>query len=158
MEAYDIAKYIVGYGPPRFRLRPNLCAVTNVSWGLLLWEADLIICSKSGYCTEIEIKISFSDWKRDHEKRKFLILKDNYKNKSLIKNFYYAIPKELESRINDINIPEFAGLITIEKFDDGRNPKVVIVKEPTSLNSRKLTESEQLQLCRLGSMRAWKER
>ena len=50
-----------------FDLRKNII-VTNVSWGMLLHEADLLILSKSGYLTEVEIKRSWSDFLADFKK------------------------------------------------------------------------------------------
>ena len=52
-----------------FNYRLNLI-VPNISWGAFIWhECDLFIVSKAGYCTEIEIKISKSDLKKDFEKK-----------------------------------------------------------------------------------------
>lgn len=42
--------------------------VPNVSWGLNLHECDLLIFSKSGYATEVEIKISKQDLLKDKNK------------------------------------------------------------------------------------------
>ena len=41
--------------------------IPNLSWGLLNHEADLAIINKSGYLTEIEIKRSYQDLKKDFE-------------------------------------------------------------------------------------------
>lgn len=38
--------------------------VPNISWGAGLHECDLLVINKSGYATEIEIKISKSDLKK----------------------------------------------------------------------------------------------
>lgn len=36
--------------------------VPNAYWGLgLTWEADLLVISKAGYLTEVEIKVSKAD-------------------------------------------------------------------------------------------------
>ena len=42
--------------------------VPNVSWGLLNHEADMVVMTKSGYLTEIEIKRSWEDFKADFKK------------------------------------------------------------------------------------------
>ena len=42
--------------------------VPNLSWGLLNHEADLVILTKSGYLTEVEIKRSWEDFKADFKK------------------------------------------------------------------------------------------
>jgi hypothetical protein len=43
-----------------FNYRQNII-VSNVSWGLGIHECDLLIITKSGYATEVEIKVSLSD-------------------------------------------------------------------------------------------------
>ena len=36
------------------------------------WEADLLVASKAGYLTEVEVKVSKADWRADKgKKRKF---------------------------------------------------------------------------------------
>lgn len=46
----------------------NDIIVPNVSWGLLNHEADMVVMTKSGYLTEIEIKRSWEDFKADFKK------------------------------------------------------------------------------------------
>ena len=48
--------------------RTNI-VVPNVSWGMFSHECDLIRLTPSGYCSEIEIKVSLADLKKDQEKR-----------------------------------------------------------------------------------------
>jgi hypothetical protein len=53
-----------------FPIPRHLC-VSNVSWSLLPYEADLIALTQSGYMIEVEIKISLSDLKREDGKAKW---------------------------------------------------------------------------------------
>ena len=55
----DIQASLASY----FGIRNNII-VPNVSWGMLDYEADLLIMNKTGYVTEIEIKRSWSDFWR----------------------------------------------------------------------------------------------
>ena len=126
--------------------------VPNVSWGLGLHECDLIIMSKAGYLTEIEIKISRSDLKKDIEKRH-----GHHSNK--IKYLYFAIPKKLEKDIEFI--PNRAGILIVEKrkrdwADNSEYISVSVLRSSEKNKScRKLLESEQTKLARLGAMRIW---
>jgi hypothetical protein len=159
MRSSDIARLLVirrrwpdgSYGA-HFDLRKHLVVVRNVSYGLLPWEADLIVCTKAGYLTEVEIKVSFSDWKADLKKQKFVLTNDNVMARGwkLIKHFYYAVPEELVARRCDLDLPDFAGVLSVSK-------KGVVVVYPAIPRTgvRALTPDEQIQLCRLGSMRAW---
>lgn len=71
-------------------------------------ECDVLIVSKSNYLTEIEIKVSLSDLKKDLEKW------HKHSNEKL-KYQYFAIPKYLEKHID--LIPENFGIIIVEKVE-----------------------------------------
>ena len=135
-----------------FGIRNNII-VPNVSWGLLDYEADLLIMNKTGYVTEIEIKRSWSDFLADFKK-------DDVAHKSeLIYQFWYCVPEELYSKC-------------IEKLkevykDSLDRPNVISYSDSGILNfhgksasycrgnHRKLFLEEQLKLARLGTMRYW---
>lgn len=67
--------------------------VPNVSWGLLNHECDLVICSKSGYLTEVEIKRSYADFLADFNK------KHHHDDDERIKAFYYAVPVDIADKV-----------------------------------------------------------
>jgi hypothetical protein len=133
-------------------IRTNII-VPNVSWGLLDYEADLLIMNKTGYVTEIEIKRSWSDFLADFKK-------DEVAHKSeLIYQFWYCVPDELYSKC-------------IEKLKEVYpnsldRPNVISYSDSGILNfhgksasycrgkHRKLFLEEQLKLTRLGTMRYW---
>jgi hypothetical protein len=135
-----------------FGIRNNII-VPNVSWGLLDYEADLLIMNKTGYVTEIEIKRSWSDFLADFKK-------DDVAHKSeLIYQFWYCVPDALYSKC-------------IEKLkevypDSLDRPNVISYSDSGILNfhgksasycrgkHRKLFLEEQLKLTRLGCMRYW---
>jgi hypothetical protein len=134
------------YSP--FYYAKQFVVVPNVSYGLLPWEADLLCCSKNGYLTEIEIKISLSDWKADLEKRKW----QQHNALKLIKKFYYAAPRELAQRWAEIDMRPNAGVIAV---DEGERGKIEIIRAATVGEHRRLTETEMLKLSRLGCLRYW---
>jgi DNA polymerase III psi subunit len=124
--------------------------VPNVSYGLWIHECDLLIVSKSGYCTEVEIKISISDLKADFKKE------HQHKNNK-IKYFYYAIPEELKEKALPL-IPEHAGLIIVKAHTlNVYEPTYCqIIKSPiVNKEARALTTEELLKLGHLSSMRIW---
>lgn len=123
--------------------------VPNVSWGLGLHECDVLIVSKSGYATEVEIKVSKSDLKKDAEKR------HGHINKK-IKDLYFAIPEKLLAYQEFI--PEHAGILVVKAHKEpGHGFYIEKVRDPISLkNAVKLTDDERRQLMRLGCMRIWR--
>jgi hypothetical protein len=66
--------------------------VPNVSWGLLSYEADLLVVKKSDIVYEFEIKRSFEDFKNDFKK-------DHHHDDPLIAYFYYVVPESLLDKV-----------------------------------------------------------
>ena len=58
------------------------------------YEADFLYIVKSSYLYEVEIKISFADFKADQKKNK-------YHDHPDVKGFYYFVPQELYSKYED---------------------------------------------------------
>lgn len=86
--------------------------VPNVSWGLgLSHECDLLILDDKSRFTEIEIKISKHDLKRDFDKI-------HGHTSALITRLVYALPAELIEHAKAI-IPEPCGIIAV-KYNEGR--------------------------------------
>ena len=122
--------------------------IPNLSWGLLNYEADLVIITKSGYLTEIEIKRSWADFKADFKK-------GHEHDDPRVYNFYYCVPESISARV-----AEFLQ----EKYGAGR-PSVLCVSEEGNIKhycggwphrgGRKLFLEEQLPAARLGCMRVW---
>jgi len=77
------------------------------------WEMDLALVSNSNYLTEVEIKLTLSDWKRDCKKEKFMNVQYHPKRFKYIKYFYYAIPEKLLSKMPDHVSPD-TGIITFD--------------------------------------------
>jgi hypothetical protein len=126
-----------------FDFRANLI-VPNVSWGLINHECDLLILSKAGYASEIEIKISRSDLLADKKKKH-----GHCSNK--IKFLWFAIPENIDIEFALHNIPDRAGLIIVP---EERKP---IIKKNPVLNklAKQFSVDDKFQLARLGAMRIW---
>lgn len=127
-----------------FNPRQNLI-VPNVSWGLNIHECDLLILSKAGYATEVEIKVSLSDLKRDLKKKHCHVDKADR-----IKSFYFAIPDYLEKE-GTPHIPERAGIIIVMQ-----NRICRVVRMPKiSNNAKPFRDEERFKLAHLAAMRIW---
>jgi hypothetical protein len=126
-----------------FNWRTNII-VPNISWGLLNHEADLLVLTPAGFCTEIEIKISKSDLKADF--KKFHVHKSVY-----IHSLYYAVPIEIADCID--LIPDYAGVIIVNSND--KYQTVEIKRYAPKNKNPKWTDAKRIELLRLAHMRVW---
>lgn len=126
------------------------------------WEADLLVCSKAGYLTEIEIKVDRQDWRNDKKKDKFKL---NYSGApahgwGFIKQFYYAVPLPLAEAWKEMEIPDYAGVYGILEPIPGRKfGTPILLKEAlVRPNHRKLNDKQLLEFARLAANRIWTSR
>jgi len=130
--------------------------VPNVSWGLgLNHECDMLVLDQQNRFTEIEIKVSASDLKKDFTKW------HGHKNK-IISRHVYAMPISLCEKYHDL-IPKTFGIISVEpkKMGHENDPtwipmyeaswyrlvKHKVIETPCEKKIRKFME--------LGCMRIW---
>ncbi len=136
-----------------FDSRKNII-VPKVSWGLLFHEADLLILSKNGYLTEVEIKRSWSDFLADFRKR------HNHDDPK-VSWHYYAVPESIlekcKAKLAELDQRRKWGLISYTEYDGMCIPK--IIRHPSNHNhhsaDKKYYVEEQVQHARLGAMRVW---
>jgi len=146
MNAREIQRALaLRYGSPFFARR-QLAVLPNVSWAFLDWEADLLVMTKTGYLTEVEIKVSLQDWKADFEKRKW----KQFQNRSPIKYFYYAAPQGLAERYSELQLPPGAGVILVPP--EGSPVKL---RRAEARPVAALTFEQQHRLLRLAAIKAW---
>ena len=126
-----------------FNIRTHLI-VPNVSWGLSIHECDLLILSKAGYATEIEIKISKADLKKDKFKSHGHLSKK-------IKNFYYAVPEKIAIEYVEEHVPERAGIIVVNAKGRCKIVRKCIVNK----DAIKFSEKDRYKMARLGALRIW---
>lgn len=125
--------------------------VPNVSWGLLNHEADMVIMTKSGYLTEIEIKRSWEDFKADFKK-------DHRHEDDRVYKFFYCVPDSIFEKVKNFlneKYPiknEIPAVITYN--ENGFIDATRGFGTPTT-GGRKLFLEEQLTIARLGCMRTW---
>lgn len=83
---------------PEFDYRKNIVVfnVQGISRLMPIYhECDMLVCSKSGYLTEVEIKRSWGDFLADFKK------KHNHHNYPIIKYFYYCVPESIFEKVQD---------------------------------------------------------
>lgn len=167
MTASDIEQALVKhYGRTQHLIVPNL------SWGLLEYECDLFVVRKSGYCFEIEIKVSSADIAADLQKQKWInrggIESEMFgrvgNNDYILREFWMAVPEELE---DDINMPKFAGILSIKKIVYNKEEhyytlpfsptyRVKVKRKPKIwTRARKIQEVEKHKLNYLLGLRYW---
>ena len=137
--------------------RSDMC-VPNVSWGLLPYEADLLVCRKSGVCMEFEIKRSFEDFKKD-------FTKDHKHDAFCISYFYYVIPEAIVKKALDL-IREKIWLLypaVLYYTEDGHLRRALDDDGKPFGNekrrqARNLNHEEMATLGRLASLRLWNDR
>jgi hypothetical protein len=136
-----------------FYIRSHL-VFPNVFWGLgFHHELDLLsITMPAHFGTEIEIKVSKYDIKRDLEKR------HRHKD-SRIRQLYFAGPIELRDAFFEY-VPQEAGIITVFRNKDTedfnwRYQCVIRRKPKINADYRAFTRQEIDRLLRIGNMRYW---
>ncbi len=135
-----------------FNYRANL-VVPNVHWGMNMHECDLLVLSKAGYVTEVEIKISRADLRADAKK-----LHGHRSNK--IKYLYFAVPDNLEAAALEL-APERAGIITVARCDRPSSRRrgelrCNRIRNPIcTKHSLPMSDRDRYKVARLGALRIW---
>lgn len=125
-------------------IRKNLI-VPNISFGMGLHECDLLSLTKSGYATEVEIKVSKADLLKDK-------LKPHGHESKMIKYLYFAVPEKLE-KVALQEIPERAGLLVVRCRSDKKSYVSTMRFPKQRKGAVKWSEKERMNLARLGTMR-----
>lgn len=140
--------------------RRNDLIITNLSFGLLNHEADFVSINKSGYLTEVEIKRSFQDFKKD-------FTKDVFHKDERVYKFIYFIPASIKDKVMEFLKTDVALEKLHSTFGEHYFPCVMtytdegvmeIVKESGSMYTgygRKLFLEEIVKTTRLLSLRYW---
>ncbi len=129
--------------------------VPRVYWGRTEYhECDLLMVSAAGYLTEIEIKVSKADLKRDAKK-------PHRHRSNEIKRLFFALPEYLESDDCIDLVPERAGIILVrpmamDSIRAGWSPYCREIR-PAQRNkvAGKIDDATRYKIARLGTLRAW---
>lgn len=74
--------------------RPEIEKLESLKKSSKMYEADLIYITKSGYLTEVEIKVDINDFRSDFNKKV-------YHSSPLVSSLYYAFPETLYKKYKD---------------------------------------------------------
>lgn len=132
--------------------------VPNISemCGFLRFETDMVVLSKSGYATGFEIKVSKSDLKADFKKDQHVLSNDLLKGEfwfrhyyGKFKYFYYAVPEFLLEETLRL-VPDTFGVYYLDEYN-----RFIMARASKELFRYKWTDSERVNLMRLGTMRIY---
>lgn len=146
----------------KFDYRQNLI-VTNISnmMGLVPFETDVLVISKSNYATGFEIKVSKSDLKADFKKPQHKNIDGFFNGKTgmqryfgKFKYFNYAVPLALKECALEL-IPDFCGLWVYDNKEYPLVDRFYLAREPKKLFTHQWTEKEKYEIARLGTMRIY---
>lgn len=142
--------------------------ITHMS-GLVGFESDLLVLSKSGYATCVEIKVSKGDLRNDLKKDHIKNLGCNWRsyNGNNGKNFYYKNLKYFIYAVPDYlgeealkQIPDFCGLLVGKTYEHEGRTLISFFnnkgKGASKIFNTKWTVDMQLKLATLGTMRILK--
>lgn len=145
-----------------FDFKKNLI-VPNISnqMGIVAFETDMLVLTKSNYAYGFEIKISKSDLKADFKKPQHTRFNEQKNGKTGLERFYgkfkhfnYAVPEYLKKDALEL-IPDFCGLWVYEKQGYPVLPKFYCAREPKKLFDYKWSEKQRYEIARLGTMRIY---
>ena len=146
----------------------NEIAIPNLSWGMLPYEADLVVINKTGYMREYEIKRSLQDLKADFKKK-------CYHDAEQVYQFFYVLPISIKEKALELFRMHQTDDAYIKAFGKSTEyyealPAVIFYNDDGYIvdrtrfsghlcgNHRKLFLEEKLTVTRLLSIRYWKLR
>jgi hypothetical protein len=153
MKTLDMEIAVMAYFNPRQNIIvPNVTgAGVNFGYVDYLHECDVLALSRSGYATEVEIKVSKSDLKKDLQKQ-------HAHDNKFIKQLYFAVPRNLVETAIDL-LPENIGILCVEcrpfwKGKVAEHPSAEVIRGAIPRkDARKWNEAQRNQLMRLGVLR-----
>lgn len=143
----------------------NEIAITNLSWGMLPYEADLVVINKTGYMREYEIKRSLQDLKADFKKK-------CYHDSEQVYQFFYVLPLSIKEKALELFRTHQTDDAYIKAFGKSTEyyealPAVIFYNDDGHIvertrssghlygKHRKLFLEEKLTITRLLSIRYW---
>lgn len=155
------AQIIKGVRLSIWDIHHHLCAYNCCALG---WEADFLAVHNSGWCEEVEIKVSMSDYRADFTGKpdKHAALQRGEIMRGWprawhpipVRRFWYAAPYDLAERISPI-LPDYCGLIRAWVDRRGVARAERVVQAPNIQRARRVTEREQVLMMRSMAFRAW---
>lgn len=127
--------------------RPEIEKLESWKKSSKMYESDFIYITKSGYLTEVEIKVDINDFRSDFNKKV-------YHSSPLVSALYYAFPEELYKKYEDEIHDKTAGIAGIIMVSYDCKVKA---KAPKRKNIKALTDTQIKDFMRIGCMKWFKE-
>lgn len=122
--------------------------VPRINSGMGIHECDMMILTGSGYASEVEIKISVADLRKD-------LKKPHGHESDKIKYLYFAMPEEMEKHID--LVPERAGIIIVRTINERVYAR--LIRFPiVNKNAKPFMQYEINQYMYLAYLRYWNYR
>lgn len=111
---------------------------------------DLVIVSRAGYATVVEIKVTRADWQADRHKSRW--------PSERIARFFYAVPLELYQQGIPEHVPPHCGVLTIRRGGNWRHfDTVAEVRAARRLQALKLKDQQIAAIERAFYYRFWRQ-
>lgn len=124
------------------------CIVPNVSWGLGLGhECDLLVLDSKDRFTEVEIKISMSDLRKDFKK-------GHGHRSDLITRLVYAVPQRMTEKAKEL-IPSQHGIIEVRWQPTSERFTAIWVRQCKHRKTQPPSQDRIRKFMHLGLMRIW---
>lgn len=127
--------------------RPEIEKLESWKKSSKMYEADFIYITKSGYLTEVEIKVDINDFRNDFKKK-------IYHSSSMVSALYYAFPETLYKKYKDEINDKTAGIAGVISVSYDCKVKV---KAPKRKEVSPLTDTQIKDFMRIGCMKWFKE-
>lgn len=125
-------------------------------------RADILAVSEGRHLTEIEVKLTIGDLRRDKQKQKHKEFQAHDNHRYPTSSFYFAVPYELANQVCLIcgQLYPYAGVLGVKRWvgHDGdtyfevtsyRNPKQLGNKKVSWRELRNMARAQSATLCRL---------
>lgn len=117
-------------------------------------RADLVLVSKAGYATEIEIKVSRGDWRNDRDKLKWMA---HGWTRPHVSRFFYAVPGQLVQHVPSW-VPADAGILAVHAGLGARGAdQVREYRAARRYTARRLSDAQLAQIERAFYYRFWRQ-
>jgi len=123
-----------------------------VEWEVDGGRADFVIISKSGYLTEIEIKVTAADWKKDSKKIKWISALRPH-----VARFFYCVPDFLVEKA-PANLDDDVGILAVGSRRRPRGDWVSVRREAKRLKGAKKVSEETIRaIYKASYFRFWRQ-
>lgn len=111
---------------------------------------DLVVVSRSGYVTVVEIKVTRADWLKDRNK-------DRWSTPSkYLRRFFYAVPLPVFEQGIPAHVPAAAGILVVHGGDHSRD-EVIEDRRASVFKAEKLPDEKRRKIEEAFYYRFWRQ-